>query len=95
MLPLITPRIGLKVKRMPGVDVNVSERCLGCGTCTEGICFVDAIHIVDGHAHIGPECRGCGRCVEVCPNEAIGLIINSYESVERTIDCITQQVDVG
>ena len=94
VLPEITPRIGLKVKRLPGVEVNVSERCLGCGTCTEGTCFVDAIQIVDGHAHIGIECRGCGRCVEVCPNEAIELRITTFDSVNQTIQRISKQVDV-
>ena len=94
MLPEITPRIGLKVKRMPGVEVTVSERCLGCGTCAEGVCFVNAIQIVDGHAHIGPECRGCGRCVEVCPNEAIDLTITTVGSVDQTIKRLSQQVDL-
>jgi len=94
VLPEITPRIGLKVKRMPGVEVTVSQRCLGCGTCADGICFVDAIRIEDGHAHIGAECRGCGRCVEACPNEAIELRIASFDSVHQTIQRLSQQVDV-
>jgi NAD-dependent dihydropyrimidine dehydrogenase PreA subunit len=95
VLPEITPRIGLKVKRMPGVEVTVSERCLGCGTCTEGICFVDAIRIVEGQAEIGDECRGCGRCVEICPNEAIELRVNSTNSVGETIQRLSQLVNIG
>lgn len=95
VLPEITPRIGLKVKRMPGVEVTVSERCLGCGTCAEGVCFVNAIHLVDGHAQIEPECRGCGRCVEACPNEAIDLTITAAGGVDQTIERLSQRVDLG
>src|SRR4030042_1378686 len=40
----LDPKIRSKVKRMPGVEVTVTEKCIGCGTCTEH-CFVCAIRI--------------------------------------------------
>jgi Pyruvate/2-oxoacid:ferredoxin oxidoreductase delta subunit len=94
ILPEINPRIGTKVNRLPDVEVKVSERCLGCGTCTQGICFVDAIQLVDGQAQIGPECRGCGRCVDICPNEAIEIALPSEKRIDETIRRISWKVDV-
>ena len=59
---------------MPGVTVTVTDGCVGCGICTEGVCFVDAIHMVDDHVVIGDACRGCGRCVDICPEDCVGMI---------------------
>ncbi len=73
ILPSVAPHISAKVTRMPGVTVAVTGRCQGCGTCTEGICFADAIHLLDGQAVVSDACRGCGRCVEVCPQGAIAI----------------------
>jgi ferredoxin len=94
VLPDITPRIGAKVNRLPGVNVQVTVLCQGCGTCTEGVCFVNAIQVIDGQAFIGEECRGCGRCVEVCPNEAIRLTIQAGVPLDTTIERLSQKVDV-
>ena len=94
VLPDITPMISSKVNRLPGMHVQVSDSCLGCGECTQGICFVDAIQLVDDRAVISSYCRGCGRCVEICPNEAIELIIEENSYVENAIQQLSQQVDV-
>ena len=94
MLPEITPKISDKVNRMPGVDVIVTDDCLGCGDCMEGICFVNAIQLVDGQALISANCRGCGRCVEFCPNEAIDLIIEENGYVDNAILQLSQRVDI-
>ena len=94
VLPVISPDIGRKVTRMPGVKVEVSDECVGCGTCTEGVCFVNAIRLVDGRAVISEACRGCGRCVEVCPNGAITLTITDPDAIERSIDRVSAVVDV-
>jgi hypothetical protein len=94
ILPEINPRIGTKVNRMPGVEVKVGAGCLGCGTCKQGICFVDAIQLVDGQAQIGPECRGCGRCVDICPNEATEITLPSETRVDETIQRISGRVNV-
>jgi hypothetical protein len=95
VLPEITPQISSKVKRLPGVSVQVTDNCLGCEDCTDGICFVNAIHLVDGQAVINEDCRGCGRCVEICPNEAIEITIQDNEYIENTIQRLSQLVDVN
>jgi len=69
--PHLTPSIGAKISRMPGVSVAVTDRCTGCGACTRGICFVDAIHMEGQRAAISEACRGCGRCADLCPQKAI------------------------
>ena len=94
MLPEIRPQISAKVNRLPGVSVQVNEYCLGCGDCTQGICFVDAIQLVDDRAQISAICRGCGQCVEICPNEAIELTIHESETVENTIQYLSRLVEV-
>ena len=92
--PVVSSKIGSKVQKMPGVTLKVTERCVGCGTCMQGICFVDAIHMVDNRAKITEECRGCGRCVEICPQNAIELAINDKQFVERSIRQIEKLIDV-
>ena len=95
VLPYIDPEIGAKVSRMPGVTVTVSDRCVGCGTCTQRVCFVDAIQLVDGHALISDACRGCGRCISVCPEEAIELAMRDDQVVPKLIQRISGLVDVS
>ena len=92
--PVVNPKIGQKVKKMPGVNVKVTEKCIGCGTCTRSVCFVDAIHIVNKRSVISKECRGCGRCVDVCPQEAIELTIDDKLFVKKSIKRIETLVDV-
>jgi len=93
-IPHLDHRISDKVTRMPGVEVRVSDRCAACGTCTQGVCFVNAISLADGRAVIGDQCRGCGRCLEVCPEEAIEMIIDEGR-VERAIEHITPLVELS
>jgi len=95
MLPDLSPQIGAKTMAMPGVSVVVTAGCVGCGTCTEGICFVDAIHLDGSGAVIGDACRGCGRCVEVCPQEAIKLSLEAGRSVEETVGRLSTLVTVS
>ena len=92
--PIVNPKIGSKVHKMPGVEVRVGDECIGCGTCTEEICFTDAIHIIGKKAVINDECRGCGRCVEICPQNAIKLSINDKEYINKTIKLLESLVDV-
>ncbi len=50
----------------------LSERCAGCGLCTD-VCPENAIK-VDEHAVVNRDiCTGCGKCVSECPNEAVVL----------------------
>jgi UDP-glucose 4-epimerase len=95
VLPHVAPRISAKVTRMPGVVVTVSDRCVGCGTCTRDVCFVDAIHLVDGRAVISDACRGCGRCVSACPEGAIEISIEDSDFVEQAVARISPLVDVS
>ena len=95
VLPDVAPRISAKVTRMDGVLVTVGDRCVGCGTCTQGVCFVDAIHLVDGRAVISDACRGCGRCVDVCPEQAIEITVDGGQFVEAAIGRISPLVDVS
>jgi ferredoxin len=94
-LPNLAPKLQNKVERMPGVDVRVTEDCIGCGNCTrEDICFIHAISLAGGRAVISEDCRGCGRCVEACPEHAIRLDIDRGDYVEKAIDRLSQVVDV-
>ena len=95
VLPHVAPRIGARVKRMPGVTVTVSDRCVGCGTCTRDVCFVGAIRLIGDRAVIGDDCRGCGRCVEACPEGAIELSISRTGFVEEAIARIIPLVDLS
>ena len=95
MLPQIDPAIGNKVSRLPGISVAVTDHCAGCGICTAGFCFVDAIRLEDGRVAISDACRGCGRCVEICPNGAIELTIDNGHFAERAVAHLTALVDVS
>jgi ferredoxin len=95
MLPHLAPEIGSRVMRMPGVSVTVTDRCVGCGVCSQGVCFVGAIQVVDGRAVISEACRGCGRCVAVCPEQAIEIAVESGRFVEESVACIAPLVDVS
>jgi len=95
MLPNVAPQISAKISRMPGVTVAVTEACTACGACTQGVCFVDAIHMNEHRAVINDACRGCGRCVSVCPQQAIELTIDDEQFVQHSIDRISPLVDVS
>jgi hypothetical protein len=93
-LPYLPSQISSKITRMPGVSVVVTDRCVGCATCTQGVCFVNAIHALDERAIISDACRGCGRCVEVCPQGAIEISIDNNGFVAESIARIAPLVDV-
>ncbi len=94
VLPVITEKISSKVQRIPGVTVKVSDKCKACGTCTDGVCFVNAIRLGEKSAVIDNSCRGCGRCVTTCPNKAIDITIADPDYINNSIEKISGLVDV-
>ena len=93
MLSNLDPQINAKVKRMPGVEIIVTEKCTGYGLCIEK-CFVHTITIQNRKALIGANCKGCGRCADCCPNNAIQVTFNDKQFIQKTIDRIESSVDV-
>ena len=94
ILPEITPKIGDKITRMPGVTVAVNKNCIGCGTCAQGVCFTDSIRIQGELAVIDDNCRGCGQCADVCPNNAIDVKIDNDKFLPDSIARISRAVKV-
>ncbi|MHA1196771.1 MAG: DUF362 domain-containing protein [Promethearchaeota archaeon] len=92
ILPFVSRDIGSKVKKMDGVYVKVNQNCVGCGICTTGVCFVDAIHLHGNIAQINENCRGCGRCVEICPQNAIELSVMDNEFIKKSIKKIEKVI---
>ncbi len=92
---ILAPKIGSKIKRMPGVKIEVTDKCIGCGTCMKGICFVNAIELIDKKAFISNECRGCGRCVDICPQKAIEIRFEDTNFVKKSIEKIDKIIDVA
>ncbi|MBC2717024.1 MAG: 4Fe-4S binding protein [Desulfobacteraceae bacterium] len=95
ILPVISPEISAKINRLPGLTVTVTDQCIGCGMCTEDICFVNAITLENEQAVIDQDsCRGCGRCVSICPNEAIEITVEDPAYIRRSIKRLENVVDV-
>ena len=94
IIPVISVDIGARVKKMPGVNVRVTDGCSGCGICADGICFVNAISMVDGVAVLSNACRGCGRCALACPLDAI-VVEYDTGAVDLAAGNIRALVDVG
>ena len=92
--PILHPEIGKKIKRMPGIRFYVDENCVACGTCTNGICFVDAIKIRGNIAEIDDECRGCGRCMDVCAQKAIKMEISDDFSIKEIFNELEKLVNL-
>jgi ferredoxin len=95
MIPDIDPSIGRKITRMPSVCLAVTEECVGCGLCAEGVCFVDAIQMDGELAVVGDACRGCGRCVEICPADAIELSFDGALMVTESVRRLSPLVDLS
>jgi ferredoxin len=95
VLPRLAPEISQKFTKMPGVRVIVTDRCVGCGQCTQDVCFLDAIHLEGQRAMIEADCLGCGRCAEICPVSAIEVAIEDEQFIEKSIARISSAVDVS
>jgi len=90
----LTPKISNKITSMPGVEVYITDVCSGCGLCENGVCFAEAIQVIDGKAQISPDCRGCGSCVEICPEKAIILTIEGEENIQEILQRLDDLVDL-
>jgi ferredoxin len=96
ILPDVAGRVASNITKMPGLEVKVTEKCVGCGTCLTANCMAEAVSIVDGHAVISAECRGCGHCAEVCPEGAIEISFEVGEDlVARAVERLSAHVDVS
>jgi ferredoxin len=93
-LPNLAPKLQKKVEKMPGVEVYVTEACIGCGKCAEDVCFIGAVHMESGKAVIREDCRGCGNCAEVCPVNAIRVDYAHERVISETIEQLSDIVDV-
>ncbi|MFP4445019.1 MAG: indolepyruvate ferredoxin oxidoreductase subunit alpha [Desulfosudaceae bacterium] len=95
ILPHLTPEIGDKIARMPGIHLEVTDVCQGCGLCTQGICFVDAIRLeAEGAVIDQDQCRGCGRCADICPRGAIRVVIEDEACIDNAIARVSRAVNV-
>jgi NAD-dependent dihydropyrimidine dehydrogenase PreA subunit len=92
MLPHLDSKINSKVRSMPGLKMIINENCTGCGTCTKDICYIDNIKLKDDVTEIGKKCLSCGRCGEICPNNAIELIIEDDDFIKKTIERVNRAV---
>lgn len=93
-LPHLDSQLRQKVRKLPGVQVQVTDDCIKCSSCVE-TCFVDAITLTKDKAVIGDACRGCGRCVQECPENAIKLSITRPEYLQQSIEEINQIIDLS
>ena len=64
MNPQLPESISNGLTPMVGVEIHFDlELCTGCGKCSDGISFVNAIKLKDGKVEICSEsCRICGIC---------------------------------
>ncbi len=90
--PYMAPELTEWFIRMPGVEVTVTEDCIGCGKCQD-VCIYGGLDFSNDKAVITDQCRACGRCAEICPNEEIKIIM-SDDAVQATIDLLEPIVDV-
>ena len=89
------PNLSEKLLKSPGVEVTVTDDCVGCEKCVkEEFCFVEAIRMEGDKAVIGSICRGCGRCVKKCPANAIQLTIDREVFLKENIEKISSVVEI-
>jgi UDP-glucose 4-epimerase len=76
------------ISPVEGLTVEVTEGCVGCGTCLE-YCIFEAISLEDGVAVHSDRCRGCGRCEINCPQNAVKISLDNPDvvaDVEKRIE---------
>jgi ferredoxin len=80
---------------MVGVEISYNEDlCIGCGNCTNDICFVEARSLENKKAKIDiKKCRSCGRCVETCSKGAITIKMEN-DAIKRSINRVDPLVNL-
>ena len=91
--PYLHPEVTDWLHRLPGLNVLVSDDCIGCGACVKA-CVYNGVKLEGDRAVITDECRGCGRCVEACPQKALSISID-MNSARQAIDFLEPRVDVS
>jgi ferredoxin len=80
-------------RRLPGVEVHVSDSCTGCGVCVDA-CVYGLIQLEDGKAITDPRCIACGRCANTCPEDAVEVRVSDHKYIEKAIEILSRSVDV-
>lgn len=95
MAPDLPEDLGKSIRPMEGVVLDFEEElCTGCGNCTRGSCFVEALTLVDEKIEIDrAKCRVCGRCAEICPSESLSIKMEA-DAVPRSVESVKTLVDV-
>ncbi|MDP3065665.1 MAG: 4Fe-4S ferredoxin, partial [Methanobacteriaceae archaeon] len=95
MSPYLPEELGKSIGPMEGVNINFNpDICTGCGNCTQTICFVDAISLLEGKARINKDqCRVCGRCAEFCLKGAFTVEMDK-DAVSRSVKRVEPLVNV-
>ncbi len=70
----------LDVQKYADYPFTVSERCVGCGSCTK-VCPCGNIELREGKPEFRHHCAQCMACVVNCPQRAIG-----YEVKDGDLD---------
>ena len=83
-------------QRMPGLEVVVSEDCIGCGDCVEACYGGEKVITIDGHqAVIHERCIGCGKCIAACPEGAIALVFKpEIDFMRALLERINERVRI-
>jgi Fe-S-cluster-containing hydrogenase component 2 len=92
-LPFASREVRDILKKLEGVNVEITEECNGCQKCVK-YCVFGQMSVVDGRAVVGEECKGCGRCAMVCKRGAVRITVDNPEYVEQCIAHIGALVDV-
>lgn len=80
------------IQPMEGLVIEVTDDCIGCGTCLD-TCPFNAIRIENSRAIHTDSCRGCGRCETHCPQGAVTLTLTQKNAVETVKNRISSYVD--
>lgn len=79
------------IQPINGLKVEVTDDCIGCGTCLD-TCAFNAIDISGGIAVHNQQCRGCGRCERFCPENAVRIFIRNPDYADEVKDRIRSYV---